>query len=445
MKKALAIVLALAMCLSFVACGAPASQAPASTPGAASEPAAPAAPTGPVELNVITSFGGDDGNRKDYEIAYKSWETATGNKVLDGSASYNEEQKAKIMTMFETNAEPDVLYYFNGADANKLVENNKVVSLEEIRSVYPDFGTNMDDNKMNNSCASPADGKVYALPLIGYWEAMFVNKAVLAAAGADVPGATTTWADFMAICEKVKASGKAAIAAPLSAEPHYLFEYFVYNQDGPKTHNAAPKAKGDDTYKAWAAGLDTFAELNTKGYFTKDALTCSNAEAIDAFLSGDAAFFVGGSWNLNSVLTGVTADQYENFTVTYVPASDKRATNDLIGGLSMGFYITRKAWENPEKRDAAVSFVKVMTQDNVVASYNQTATNALKNGSPTFGTPDVVTAAALDMIKGFNAISPAAQDNLDQTTRDAMFKLIPDVASGKMTGAEAIDAALALS
>lgn len=34
-----------------------------------------------VSLNVVTSYGGDDGNRKNYEDAVKSYEEATGNKI----------------------------------------------------------------------------------------------------------------------------------------------------------------------------------------------------------------------------------------------------------------------------------------------------------------------------------------------------------------------------
>ena len=44
-----------------------------------------------VELTVVTSYGGDDGNRKNYENAVAAYEAATGNTILDASASSNEE------------------------------------------------------------------------------------------------------------------------------------------------------------------------------------------------------------------------------------------------------------------------------------------------------------------------------------------------------------------
>ena len=44
-----------------------------------------------VTLNVVTSYGGDDGNRGNFEAAVAEYESNTGNKVNDGSATSNEE------------------------------------------------------------------------------------------------------------------------------------------------------------------------------------------------------------------------------------------------------------------------------------------------------------------------------------------------------------------
>ena len=47
----------------------------------------------------------------------------------------------------------------------------------------------------------------------------------------------------------------------------------------------------------------------------------------------------------------------------------------------MGYYVTRKAWEDAEKKDAAVSFVSYMTSDNVVSRFAGVSATALKNGA----------------------------------------------------------------
>jgi raffinose/stachyose/melibiose transport system substrate-binding protein len=169
MKKVITLVLALALCGSAVlGCSTAkttdttaASATKAETAAASSTAAATTAAAGPTSITVVTSYGVSDGNRANYEAAVAAYESATGNTVNDASGTSNEEWKAKIMADFETGAEPDVLFYFNGVDANDLVTNGKVVSIDTIREVYPEYASNMKDEMIP---ASPADGVKYAVP-----------------------------------------------------------------------------------------------------------------------------------------------------------------------------------------------------------------------------------------------------------------------------------------
>ena len=212
MKKTTALLLAGALaCTSLAGCGskstadtqpAATTTAAAGTESKAEETTAAAAKS--VALNVTTTFAGEDGNAKNYQNAIKDWQAATGNTVNDSSAVSDETFKARVASDFQMGSEPDVLFYFNGADANSFVEAGKVVSIDDIRAEYPDFASNMNDDLI---AASLVDGKKYAVPVNGFWEAMFVNTEVLDAAGVAVPGADYTWDQFKADCEKIKAAG----------------------------------------------------------------------------------------------------------------------------------------------------------------------------------------------------------------------------------------------
>lgn len=96
-----------------------------------------------VTLEVVTSYGGDDGSRGTFEAAVAAYEAATGNKVRDGSATSNEGWKAKVLADFETGSEPDVLFFFTNADADPIINAGRVISIEDIREVYPDYASNM--------------------------------------------------------------------------------------------------------------------------------------------------------------------------------------------------------------------------------------------------------------------------------------------------------------
>lgn len=438
MKK-LSLLLALVMVFSvFAACGEKKTEAPATDAPATEAPAEETAK--PVELTVVTSYGGDDGNRENYESAYKAYEEATGNIVKDASGTSNEEWKAKIMSDFETGAEPDVLFYFNGIDSNKLVEGDKVVSVDEIREVYPDFAANMKDDLLG---ASPVDGKNYSIPVNGYWEGLFVNKKVLEASGVEVPGADYTWDQFLEDCQKIKDAGYTPIAVSLQEVPHYWFEFTIFNNGGLATHTDVPESSGDAAGKAWTAGLNDIKELYEKGFLPANTNTALDSETMQMMVEDKAAFAIDGSWKIGWFQEN--APEIDDFTVTYVPAKGERKATDIVGGLSMGYFITRKAWEDPAKQKAAVDFIEAMTTNEVVSTFGSTAITALKDGTVAPPDADSMVDAALVMTKGATGIVPATQDGLNQTSRTALFADIKNIAAGTITADEALDSALALA
>ena len=77
MKKQLAIVMAGAMVCSMAG-------------------AVPAFADG-VDLNVTTTFAGEDGNAMNFKNAVAAWEESTGNTVNDASATSDETFKARVI------------------------------------------------------------------------------------------------------------------------------------------------------------------------------------------------------------------------------------------------------------------------------------------------------------------------------------------------------------
>jgi raffinose/stachyose/melibiose transport system substrate-binding protein len=443
MKKSIALILVLAMCLTaFAGCQttapAAATEAPAATEAAAAATEAPA-PAEPVSLTVVTSYGGDDGNRANYEAALAGYEAATGNKVLDASATSNEEWKAKVMTDFETGTEPDVLFYFNGNDSDAIVSAGKVVSLDDIRAAYPEYATNMKDDML---VPSSVDGKIYSVPVNGYWESMYVNTKVLAAAGVTLPAAGYTWDQFLLDCQKIKDAGFTPVAVSLQEVPHYWFEFAVYNNGNTGNHLTLPAASTDETGMKWAKGLEDIKALYDAGYLPENTLTATDAETVQLMADGQAAFLIDGSWKIGFFQTNC-ADHLEDFALAYVPAKGERQATDLIGGISMGYYITKKAWDDPAKREAAVKFVEYMTSDEQVSIFSVTAVTALKNGVTPAANLDSLQKSAITMCAGATSVVGAVQDKLTAEQRGDLFANVKNIVSGKITAPEAIDSALA--
>ncbi len=360
-NKLLALLLSAVLLLSLLAgCGGK----PTGNPGPTKDPGPGTQetrkPAAPVELNVVTSYGGDNGNRKNYENAVKAYEEATGNKILDASASSNEEWKAKVL----------------------------------------------------EDC------------------------------GVAVPGLDYTWDQFLKDCQAIKDKGYTPIACSLFEVPHYWFEFCVMNNGTLASQLDVPKAAGDAAGKKWAAALNDIKDLYEKGFFPVNTLTATDAETVQLFGDGEAAFLIDGSWKVTHFVDNYL-EHLEEFAISYVPAKGERKASEAIGGISMGYFITRKAWDNPAKRAAAVEFIMHMTSDEVMSSFVTTEVTALKNGaSPSGLNPLQQSAAANANITG---VIGAVQDTISGEAKTDLFGNVQNVVTGAMTAEEAVASAIALN
>ena len=168
-----------------------------------------------------------------------------------------------------------VLFFFNGADANSFIEAGKVVSINDIRAEYPDYASNMNDDLIADSLV---DGKKYAVPVNGFWEAMFVNTEILDAAGVAMPGADYTFDQFLADCQKIKDAGYTPIACALGNIPHYWWEYSIFNHTGVDKHLEVPASVDSEGGQAWVAGMEDIKTLYEAGCFPENTLSATDDE-----------------------------------------------------------------------------------------------------------------------------------------------------------------------
>lgn len=240
-----------------------------------------------VELEVVTIFAGSDGNARNYQYFCQEWSNETGNVIIDRSSLSDETFKTRVINDFATGSEPDVLFFFNGADANSFIKAGRVVSLDEILEEYPEFATNLDTEKIPTS---PVDNQAYAIPVNGYWEAMFVNTTVLRAAGVEMPGSDYTWEQFLVDCEKIKQAGYTPIAAALGSIPHYWWEFAIYNHTTPQNHMIIPQSVDAAIGQGWVAGMEDIKMLYEAGYFPDNTNSATDDETFSMFMEGRRHF-----------------------------------------------------------------------------------------------------------------------------------------------------------
>ncbi len=302
------------------------------------------------ELNTLSMFGGTDANKETYEGLIAEFEKETGNVVKNRSETSDEEWKASVIIDFLTGDEPDVLHYFTGETAKPLVDSKRVVSIEEIRAEYPDFAKNINPSVLGT----------HSVPTTGFVEGLFTNKDHFKSAEskAYLDIKAMTWGQFkellaLLVEENKDIPGYYPIAYGMDI-PHYWLDHIVAAELGVNYYEEITKAGGEDKM---VNALLKLNELNS--YFSKDE---GYANSEQGFFDGKYTFILDGSWFSGRVTL-------ENATALPFPIVNEEFGSPILAGFTSGFYITRKAWDNPVKRKAAVQFIEKMTSKEALTAF----------------------------------------------------------------------------
>ncbi len=374
---------------------------------------------GGITLRTVTCFSGSDPAAEAYVDILREYEADTGNRVEDNSHTSNEAWKTSVLNDFAAGNEPDILFFFAaGADSAPIL--SRVVALDEINEAYPELDLPETD------ALREADGRVYAVPTRGFWEGLYVRLDLFEQFGAPMPD---SWDSLNEAIRIFRENGLTPISASLSDIPHYVAEMAVISCASAEEQQKRP-GTADEVPGSWEEAMGVIRELRQSGAFADNALAMEDGEAIDQFIRGEAAMRMDGSW-----MAEMLSDELmESVAVLPMPSRNDGGTVDCyIGGVSMGFYLTRKAWNNPNRRDAAVSLLAALTKpEHIRRLGNQRITGRLAE-------------SAAEMIRGRTMLSPL-QDAMHRQARETwLLQCVPAVAEGEMTEKECWETVMSLN
>lgn len=443
MKKTLSMALALVLLIGLLGgCAAPApSETPVSQPQQ-SEPVAvdpatktpepatpqPQAEAPKVTLKTVSMYGGTDPNTKTYQALNMAFAAKYPNVTIeDNSATSTQEWKTRIAADFSVGNEPDVMFFFTDANAADVLKTNKFVTVEEIQAEYPEYGANIKPDVFKGVAAP--DGNIYAVPQTGYYEGLFCNKDLFEQHNVELP---TDWDKLIKAIETFHANGIIPIAVSLNEVPHYWVEHLILTMGGVQEHALNPKDPAN-LPESWIKGLELFKTLRDANAFPVDTDVIRNADAENLFKTKKAAMQLDGSWFANGI------EDQDNTVILPFPVAPggKKDPTDIIAGFSSGFYITKKAWEDPDKRQAAVDFVMMHTSTEAIAIYwNGAGTPAAECPVPEGLSPLMESGAA--MAAAAKGVDAATDSRLAPEAFTTMLRMVPDVSTGKVSAQDAI-------
>ncbi len=359
-----------------------------------------------VTLRTVSSFAGADTAADAYVDILKAYEAESGNVVLDASAVSDEAWKTGVLNDFAAGNEPDILFFFGaGADSAPILY--KVTPIADINAAYPDL------HLPENDALREKDGRVYAVPVRSYWEGLYVNSDLFQALGVPLP---TDWESFCFAIRAFRDAGIVPIAISLSDIPHYLAEFALLACATDDEQQARPRTLSE-VPASWYEAMALIRELCQMGAFADNAGSTFESASTELFRTKKAAMQIDGSWLASSL----SPASMETTLVLPVPLRHGKGASDCcIGGISMGFYLTRRAWES-ERRDAAVSLLSALTKEDSLRRLGYSGLNG-------------ALLASADSMTAERALLSPLQDAMHKTAREVwLLECIPAVAAGTMT------------
>jgi ABC-type glycerol-3-phosphate transport system substrate-binding protein len=203
------------------------------------------------------------------------------------------------------------------------------------------------------------DGHLLAMPWYAGGAHMAYNMDVLDKAGVD-PQTIKTWADFMAVCEKI-ATTKAtdfcfAPSAKYPGEWYYNWGTMVASMGGEFfDKDGAPIFQ--NTGEALAA-MKMLKDGVDKGYFDKAGVALDDYETLIEFGTGQTAFLLDSTWSVTQANKNVELSKIVGKAgLILIPGTDKLRSGGYLyaGGLGV--------LKSSQHKDEAKQFLTLLTSE----------------------------------------------------------------------------------
>ncbi len=377
-----------------------------------------------ITLKFINSWGGLDSNAEGLQKIFDDFMEENPNIKIQNESVGGSGFLTKIKTDFATNNDPDVFGIWPGSDMNALINAGKVADLTDVINA---------DTEWKNSFGSEAwdyctsDGKIYGLPVEIIYEALFINTEIFEMYDVEAP---ETFEDLCILSRMFANKGIVPIAYNYEAEGTYLYQNIIAQLGGKEGVENVDECYRDALYKMYI--------LYDIRAFSDEAYRLSNAQRNELFLDGKAAMIVQGSW--------FTKDIYEagmGNKVEIVPfPSFKETQRDgycAIYGLGCGtFFMSQKAWDDPEKREACIALLRALTSPEASATFSR-GSGFISNidMSSIIREETRLYAMGQELIKNAECLAPPPDSIVERNLwEDVIVKSFPEIYS---IGEEAIE------
>ncbi|WP_168735680.1 ABC transporter substrate-binding protein [Cohnella fermenti] len=329
-----------------------ASPAGASSPAASSGTAQEGTAKQPVELTLAHGWTGEVAMAAAFEPAIDRFIASHDYITLNVETAPGNGIREKIVTEMAANDPPDVFLHWGARDTASYIANEKVADLTDLIAGDPELEGRYIDNAYDSVTYK---GRIYGLPIEANMMNFLVNTKMFADAGIKVP---ETFDELKEAVKAFKAKGLIPIAANDGTTRAILSNLNDQLYGESVRDRLIGKEEYDERLVEAASHVRELVEL---GAFPEGMETLGTLQALELFNTGMSPMYYQHSWTLGSV----AEDLFDQVEVVPFPKLKPDGDAYMTSGVGYFVYISERAYEDENKREAAWELAKYLAGTEV--------------------------------------------------------------------------------
>ncbi|MBB6678385.1 extracellular solute-binding protein [Cohnella lubricantis] len=274
----------------------------------------------------------------------------------------NEQYKSKMKVLSASNQLPDVGMTWAAGYLEPFVEGDLFTPLDDLLA-----GDLKDQFVAGTTEAYAIGGKTYALPLEFNIAPIYYNKKIFEKYDLQVP---VTYDDFLNVIQTLNEAGIEPIA--LGNKDRWTGSlWYMYLADRIAGTRLADAIGGNASFTdpglvLAAKDIQDLVDMNA---FTRGFNGMSNDESKAKFVSGQAAMFLAGTWELPNYTTNPDVPQEFRDSIGFFKfpqvTGGKGSSDSWVGGPGVGLFVAQDSTVKAEAKDFVEYFVKRWGEQSV--------------------------------------------------------------------------------
>ncbi len=315
----------------------------------------------PTRILFMSSWAGVDSKSVIIEALIQEFNEAHPDiEVVDMSLA-GEDFLYTLKTGFASNEPPDVFGLWPGSDLNHLIERGMVADLRHIFDADPEWSSRFETQARKHFMN---DKTLYSIPFEMIYEGLFINYDIFSRYKVEIP---QTIEDLYIAIRGLRNRGIVPIAFNGTPEGSFLLQNLMVSSQGQfdRTQNSPDSLQ----MKLGAGASDAVAvvlKLQRLGAFPEDYAVMDDYTRNQLFKNKKAAMIFQGSWFPDGAMS-----QCDDILFIPPPRFERQDPVRLIYGIGNGnFHLSQKVYDDPVRRDAAITFLKFLTSKQSAEAFS---------------------------------------------------------------------------